>query len=263
MPAAMGLFTAMMVCLALTGRERGSLAAVAWRRVGRLLRPFAIWAAIYLGLHLVDAAIAHESLGAAAKDWLPPAGTMGVLWFLPFAFAVTLAVVAVRRKVPLIASPGAALPLAAAGSALWLPILDAAAPEPGIAVYLAYGPALFFGIALASAAGRPPWLWLTGAVSLALGLSLRAAGVDGTQQLVLSVPLLAAALLLRLPGTRATRVAADLSMAVYLLHVAVLAVMLRVLPFPLGSATLGLAGFAVSAAFGLCLLRTRAGRVIF
>ena len=94
-------------------------------------------------------------------------------------------------------------------------------------------------------------------------IGLGAAGVDGTQQLVLSVPLLAAALLLRLPATRATRAAADLSMAVYLLHVAVLAVMLRVLPLPLGSATLGLAGFAVSAALGLCLLRRRAGRAIF
>jgi hypothetical protein len=263
MPAAMGLFTALMACLARTGRVGGSVGAAARRRPGRLLRPFAIWAAIYFGLRLADAVAAHQPLGATAAGWFPPQGTMGALWFLPFAFAASLALLALHRRVPGIAAPGVALPLAAAGSALWLLILDRTDPAPGIAVFLAYEPALFFGVALASAAASPGWLGLTGAASLAVGLLLRAADVDGTDQLVLSVPLLAAALAFGPPGTRATRAAADLSMAVYLVHVAVLALMLRTLPFPLGSVELGAAGFVVSVLLGRALLRSRLGRLLF
>ena len=263
MPAAMGLFTALMACLAMAGRDRGSFGGAARRRARRLLRPFAVWAAIYLGLRLADAAAAHQPLRATAAGWFPPEGTMGPLWFLPFAFAASLAVVALRRRMPGIAAPRVALPLAAAGSALWLLSLDRSDPDPGVAVFLFYEPALFFGVALASAAGSPVWLGLTGAAALGLGLLLGSAGVDGTDQLVLSVPLLAAALAFGPPGTRATRVAADLSMAVYLVHVAVLAVMLRTLPLPLGSVELGAAGFAVSALLGLALLRSGLGRLVF
>lgn len=263
MPAAMGVFTALMAVLAMTGRDRGSLGAAARRRAGRLLRPFAIWAAIYLGLRLADAVAAHQPLGATAAGWFPPEGTMGPLWFLPFAFAASLSLLALRRRVPGIATPRLVLPLATAGSALWLVILDRSDPAPGIAVFLAYEPALFFGVALAGAAASPVWLGLSGAAALGLGLILRAWGTGGTEQLVLSVPLLAAALAFGPPGTRATRAAADLSMAVYLLHVAVLAVMLRTLPFPLGSMELGAAGFAVSALLGRALLRSGPGRLVF
>lgn len=262
MPAAMGLFTALTACLAMTGRDKASFGAVARQRARRLLRPFAIWAAVYLGLRLADAAAAHQPLGATVAGWFPPEGTMGVLWFLPFAFVASLALLALRRRVPGIAAPRVALPLAAAGSALWLLILDRADPAPGVAVFLFYEPALFFGVALASAQESVVWLGLTGGAALCLGLLLGASGVEGTDQLVLSVPLLAAALAFGPPGTRATRIAADLSMAIYLLHVAVLAVMLRTLPLPLGSVELGVAGFAASAILGRALLRSRLGRLV-
>lgn len=263
MPAAMGFFTALTACLAMTGRDRGTFGAAARQRARRLLRPFAIWAVFYLGLRLADAVAAHQPLGATAAAWFPPEGTMGPLWFLPFAFAASLALLALRRRAPGITAPRVALPLAAAGSALWLLILGRSDPNPGVAVFLFYEPALFFGVALASAAGSMVWLGLTGGAALGLGLLLSASGIEGTDQLVLSVPLLAAALALGPPGTRATRVAAELSMAVYLVHVAVLAVMLRILPLALGSVELGAAGFAVSALLGHALLRSRLGRLVF
>lgn len=263
MPAAMGLFTGLTAFLAMTGRDRGSLPEVAWRRADRLLRPFALWAAFYLGIRLADAAAGHQSLRATAEGWFPPEGTMGPLWFLPFAFAASFCLVALRRRVPALLSPGVALPVAALGSALWLAVLQRADPPPGVAVFLAYEPAIFFGVALAGAAGDARRLCLTGGMALALGLLLEVRGIGGSQQLVFSVPLLAAALILGRPGTRITQVAADLSMAVYLLHVFVLAAMLRILPLPLGSAALGPGVFAVSAVLGLALLRTKPGRLVF
>lgn len=263
MPAALGIFAATLGLLAMAGADRGGFDSLVRRRAGRLLRPFLLWAAVYLGLRLADAAATHEPLLPAIAGWFPPAGTMGPLWFLPFAFAASLSLLALRRRVPGIATPRLVLPLATAGSALWLVILDRSDPAPGIAVFLAYEPALFFGVALAGAAASPVWLGLSGAAALGLGLILRAWGTGGTEQLVLSVPLLAAALAFGPPGTRATRAAADLSMAVYLLHVAVLAVMLRTLPFPLGSMELGAAGFAVSALLGRALLRSGLGRLVF
>ncbi|MGB2893495.1 MAG: hypothetical protein WBC03_11165, partial [Albidovulum sp.] len=81
--------------------------------------------------------------------------------------------------------------------------------------------------------------------------------------LYVAVPLIAVALLRPVSGTATTRLAADLSMAVYLLHVLVLAVLLRISPFDLGSIALGLAGFAGAAAIGLVLLPTPLGRWLF
>lgn len=263
MPAAMGVFTAMAGHLAMTGRDPGPLAATARRRGHRLLRPLAVWGTLYLGLRLADAAASGMPLGEAVAGWLPPSGTMGPLWFLPFAFVATLAVAALRRHLPALAAPGVALPLAALASALWLLALDGREMPPGIAVLLAYEPSLFFGIALAAAAGDARRLGLCGATALALGLALHAAGIAGSLQLSVAVPLIAGALILNPAGTRATRGAADLSMAVYLLHVPVLAVMLRVLPFRVGSPELGLAGFALAAALGLVLLRGDLGRRLF
>jgi len=263
MPAALGVFAAMLGLLAMAGADRGGFGALVRRRAGRLLRPFLLWATFYLGLRLVDAAAAQEPILPTLAGWFPPAGTMGPLWFLPFAFLASLAVAAARRAWPATARPLASLSLAAVGSGLWLLGLDLESLPPGIQVFLDYGPALFFGMALAAAGAEPFWLGLTALVAAALGLAAEAAGVAGGQQLYVAVPLIAVALLRPASGTGATRLAAELSMAVYLLHVFVLAVLLRVAPFELGSFALGLAGFAAAAAIGLGLLRTPLGRWLF
>lgn len=263
MPAALGVFAALLGLLAMAGAGRGGFDALIRRRAGRLLRPFLLWAAFYLGLRLVDAVAAHEPVLPTLADWFPPAGTMGPLWFLPFAFLASLAVAALRRAWPATARPLVAVVLAAVVTVLWFFLLDLASLPPGIQVFLDYVPALAFGMALAAAGAEPFWLGLTALAAATLGLGAEAAGIAGGQQLYVAVPLIAVALLRPVPGTGATRVAADLSMAVYLLHVFVLAVLLRVAPFDLGSLALGLAGFAATAVIGLGLLRTPLGRWLF
>lgn len=210
MPAALGVFAAMLGDLAMEGAPRGPFAQIVRKRADRLLRPFLLWAALYLGLRLADAAAGGEPLGAAVRTWFPPEGTMGPLWFLPFAFVASVAVVAARRTWPALGTPRVALAFATLASGLWLGLLGAARPAPGIAVFLGYEPALFFGMALAAAGGDAGWLTVTGAVAAALGLALHLAGIGGGDQLALAVPLVAAALLRPLPGGRATRIAADL-----------------------------------------------------
>jgi len=263
MNAAMAVFTALMGYLAMAERGAEPVPAVLRRRAGRLLRPFAIWAAFYAALRLADAWMTGEPLTVAIASWLPPRGTMGQLWFLPFAFAASLAVMAARRALPVLAPPALALALAMTASAIWLVMLESAAPVPGIAVYFNFMPALFFGMALASTAGRPPTLVATGGAALALGLWLDGQGIGHTQQLTLGLPLVVIAMHLRHPGGRWSRLAGDLSMAVYLLHIFVLALLLRLLPLPMGSLTLGLLTAGLSTAAGLALLHTRFGRRLF
>lgn len=263
MDAAMAVFTALTGHFAMTAGRALPWMTLLHQRTDRLLRPFLIWATFYLALHLADAAAQGEPVRDALIAWLPPRNTMGQLWFLPFAFAASLAVMAARRALPVLAPPVLALTLAATASAIWLVALDDAALEPGVAVYFNFMPALFFGIALASTAGHPLTLLATGATALILGIWLRAQGIVETRQLTLGLRLVVIAMHLRRPGGRLSRIAADLSMAVYLLHLFVLALLLRVLPLSFGSLVLGILTAALSAALGLLFLRSTAGRRLF
>ncbi len=260
MPAAMAIFAALLGYFARADRSDLPVAARVSKRADRLLRPFLVWGAFYAALRVADAWVAQEPALAALVAWLPPQGTMGALWFLPFAFVVSLGVSAACRALPVIATPMVALPLACIVSVLWVPMLDATQPDPALAVYLDYVPAVGFGIALSAAAGVRARLFLTGATALLIGLGLSQAGYGGTMPLTLGIPLLSCALLLPRPGTRLTRTMADLSMAVYLVHLFVLAVSLRVLPTPMGSLALGLVVCGVSTGLGLVLVRSRLGR---
>lgn len=228
-----------------------------------MLRPFLIWGAIYAVLRVADAMAVQEPVLDTIVTWLPPQGTMGALWFLPFAFLVSLALGAARRALPVLTRPMVALPLAGIVSALWVPMLDAMEPAPGLAVYLDYVPAVFFGLALAAASRARVRLLLTGAAALVIGIGLRQAGFGGTMPLTLGIPVLTAALILPRPGTRLTRTMADLSMAVYLVHLLVLAVSLRVLPVPHDALALGLVVCGASTGLGFLLLRSRLGRRLF
>ncbi len=260
MPAAMAIFTAIMGYLAIGDRSDRPFASIIRKRAYRLLRPLMIWAAFYATLRIADAVAAHEPLRQTLITWLPPQGTMGALWFLPFAFVASLTLVAIRRALPVIATPVVAIPLAGVLSILWVPMLDMIQPAPPIAVYLDYVPALFFGVALAAASSSFPLVLVTGLLALGIGLGLRSAGFGNTQPLEIGVPIVACALLLPHPGTGLTRATADLSMAIYLIHVFVLVAALRLLPFAVGSIGLGVTGISVSAALGLVLIRSRIGR---
>ncbi len=262
MPAAMAIFAGALGYLAMGYRGDDALAAIVRKRTLRLIRPLLIWGSIYASMQVVDAVQSHEPVLQTLIAWLPPQGTMGALWFLPFAFAASLAIAVARRAVPAIATPTVAVPLAGVVSLLWIWMLDATQPAPSIAVYLDYVPAVFFGVALGTAARNSSLLVLTGAAALAIGLGFRLAGIGGTMPLELGIPLLTCALLLPRPSTGLTLTAAALSMAVYLIHILVLTLSLRLLPFPVGSLDLGLVGICVSSALGLLLIRTVIGRWI-
>lgn len=260
MPAAMAVFSALMAYFAMADRGDQPFGTVVGKRGDRLLRPFLIWGAFYALIRIGDALAGGDPVFRTVADWLPPQGTMGQLWFLPFAFLASLAVILARRWLPALTMPVVALPLAAAVALVWIPALQAVPPAPAMAVYLDYVPAVFFGVALAAASPSRLALSLTGATALLIGLGLRVAGYGGTMPLELGIPILALALLLPCRATVMSDTAADLSMAIYLVHLFVLALSLRALPFPVGSLGLGLLGICGSTLLGLALIRNRFGR---
>lgn len=91
-----------MVALTLSHQPRHASeegwAAYAVRRFSRLYVPFLLWSLIYLGLRLLKHLVIK---GASSPILLGPAtlltGTAHHLWFLPFAFLVTLFIYPARR----------------------------------------------------------------------------------------------------------------------------------------------------------------------
>lgn len=259
---AVAVFMAFLGCFAvrLAGLPPGE---VARRRADRLLRPFAIWATVAVLLRLGDELVSGGDPAASLLRWLPPEGTMSQLWFLPFAFVATLAIRALAGAIDL-GRPAVALPLAAAAAALVLPLEQRLGLAPGLAVYVTYLPALFLGIGLAGLLGRPGPLVLLAAASLAAAwLADLALPGHGTLRLAAGVALAALSLALPARAGGTARLVGALSVALYLVHCAVLPVALRLLPWPQGSAALGLAVILASAVGGLVLLRLPYGRRLF
>lgn len=247
--------------LALNACNRIQIAGGAVQRARRFLQPFLIWAALFGLLRSLDAFLSGEAVGETLLAWLPPSGTMHHLWFLPFGFAVaSLAPPALYRLRMMLGDPASATVLVL-GACVWLLVWQGLDLPKGIRVFGLYLPSALLGMALVLVPNRPEHLFCAFMTVLLIGLGLRNLGVNNSAQIFLGLPIVIAALALPLPDLRLTRLAADLSLAVYLIHPLVMAIILRLTPLGFGTPELGLAVLSVSAAAGLALLKSPARRL--
>lgn len=225
------------------------------RRADRYLRPFLAWLAVFVVVRTVDAVLSGVSVVDTLLTWFPPNGTMHHLWFLPFGFAVaSLAPWCLHYLRALAGDAGSILILSLAACA-WLVFWLGLELPPGVRIFGLYLPSVALGMALALVPQRPAPLLFAFLGCLLVGLCLRDLNVNNSAQIFFGLPVVIAALALPLPDSPVSRLAADLSLAIYLVHPIVMAVILRLTPLEFGSLSLGLAVLACSAAVGFVLLR--------
>lgn len=260
MPAAMGFFTVLVAYFSLRSDDAPMGAGVR-RRADRLLRPFVIWASLAAAMKVADAIHNGAPPLSELTEWVPPLGSFNQLWFLPFAFVVGL--LAPRR--PATASP---LPISLFSgllvlAAAWLMILDQINPPNGIYTFLIYTPSALLGFGLGYVDNTPATARAVGILCVLTGFSLWAMGVPGHAQLWAGVPAMLLAFHLPWRGSHLTRLAADLSLGVYLVHAALIAVLAHVLPGGAAFPAFGVLALAGSMTLAAAIRATGLGRLVF
>lgn len=266
--AAVGYFIVVMTIFTWRAASRiATLGAYTRSRATRILRPWAYWSVIYAALITAKAIVAGNSPIQEIMQWLPPQGTQAQLWFLPFAFLISilialfaLALPQARREAP---SPALIAAFALAGLCaapfllrdIWM------AEELSLVVRLPflYTGSVAFGLVIAFIGLNRPVLLTIAAITMALyGLWLHGVGLRGAQQFIIGAPLAAFALMVRLPDIGGfARVMGALSMDIYLNHIILIALLRRLDIAEPGSATFGILACLLSTAAALALRRTR------
>ncbi len=260
MTPAVGIFTALVAYFA--ARSARPAAARPVHVARRYLRPFAIWALIFVVLRSADAIISGENVGQTLLIWIPPAGTMHHLWFLPFAAVV--AWLSPRLAAVLRAGPGGwlgptLLLVAATG---WILLWDRAAPAQGLYVLGLYVPSALLGLMLAILPAEPGQHVRAGAAFVLLGTCLSLTGIPASTQILVGLPIVAAVLAMPSPSDKLTLRLAELSLWIYLAHPLVMAILLRLTDLQLGSPLLGVLVLAVTALVGRLQQSTRLFRLL-
>lgn len=223
-------------------------------RVKRYMLPWVFWSGVFFVLKVIDATTSGQPLASEFDPWMLATGPAIHLWFLPFmAF---FAVVGLNRQV-----------------ITWV---SGTPPVILSAVICAVFFALFRGIELAS---QPPWQqWLFGLPAILASLVFFNARVkgsrtgilillictsgylyfgtgDGSMQPLLAIFLMLIALNIPLPSNGVIDRIAGLALGVYVMHPAVVAVLMRVVPdVPRATLSFTLVVFALSLA-GTFVLR--------
>jgi surface polysaccharide O-acyltransferase-like enzyme len=260
MAAAMGVFTTLLACHAAAGH--GSVAQVLRSRFDRMIRPFAVWAAIYAALRMADAIASGRPVMPDLLAWLPPHGTMGQLWYLPFAFAVCVGIALLRRIAGPSPGPILSAGFAVVGSLLWVRITGFLSLPAGLQVLVNFLPSVLFGIALASMPRQRGMMALLSLAAVATGLAMLYLGAPVSEQLWIGVPLTIAAQLRPVAATPLLRRASDLSMTIYLVHPLVIAVLLRLTALDLAGIAFCTLTLIASISFASGLTATRIGRLL-
>ena len=197
-----------------------------------------------------------QSIPAAFADWLPPQATQYQLWFLPWAFVVALVLACAAPLVP--DRPGIGLTtLLLCGGAFLTALALLGAARAGLPEFFALW-ALYIPSAMAGALAYVLRRSATGLAilaggSVAVAQAAEAVGLHGAQQLLLGVPAALLALCLRAPASRWSRHLGKTSMDVYLVHAAVIAILVRVFDVPTGTALCGVLAVGISFAFSATL----------
>lgn len=241
--AALPFFIMLLVVMALPQAER---AASFWiflqGRAARLLLPWLIWSGVYGGLKLADIILTGRPLSAEFELWMLLTGPSVHLWFLPFAFAASLALYPWARLWPLATAKAPVLILLPAVALVVLGLAqDSEQPIPlpqwslGLAGVLA-------GLAVALAQGKWFHLILTLlALAMAGGAAFALGWTTGLLQLMLATVVLLLCITIHRPDTPLSRWAAEVSMGVYLVHPLVTSILLRTTPLVQHSLLMALA----------------------
>ena len=259
---AMAIFTLFLTYFSARNPRARSLAEVTSVRASRLLKPFVFWAALSVFLIAADALNKGIPIDTDLKAWFPPQGTFAQLWFLPFAFGLTMVIELGTRITD--SRPGhvTSLGLAAVGSVLWMPFWSYLALPNGLEVFGAYLPSVFFALALAARPDRKEWALTVIAASIFCAGLLEWMGFEAAFQLGLGVPLAVYAVTFAGPTSHRSRWMSGISMPIYLTHTIVLAVLVHSTRLGSGSILLALLTILGAIFLSMCLLSTRIGREV-
>ena len=227
--AGVTLFVGVLVIFTMRKLEkpRDDPMRVAVDRARRLLGVWLIWSAIYATLIVGGALMADEAMTDDLLGWLPPRGSQGQLWFLPYAAILTMGLGALARHGPsAIDAIGdqPAFGIAALGAASMLALHLWTVLPLGFGLPALYAPSALLGLLMFSARGEVGRIIAIAGASMTLGLALAALGFQGTAQLWLGAPILAVALVLRLPASPLAPILGRMSMSIYLVHLLAIAV---------------------------------------
>lgn len=243
-------------------RATDPLRVFARKRADRLLLPFAFWGVFYAALVVADAAVSGGSVISDLRDWLPPEGSFGQLWFLPFAFLACIAAWHLRPLADSLDTVGFAMVLIGLGIMTigWHGLWASLGLPSGIMVYGNHLPLIGFGVVLGACAAQGRSCLPVALVAVCVGLIMRRLGLHPDLAYLAGVPLFCAVLLFHRPQGRLSPVATQLSMAVYLIHPFCLALVQRA-GAPVGTA-LGWGTVVASVLLSLLLMRTRLRRLL-
>ncbi|WP_141246475.1 acyltransferase family protein [Actibacterium ureilyticum] len=252
---AVGYFTLVMVWFALHGASRhtGPLGPVLRSRCIKLLYPFVVWNLIYLSAKAAQTMVSGGSFWDEVAKWLPPAGSFGQLWFLPWAAVISAGIFMAAQSIRFeIRTPQAAaigIGLAALVTLGALRLWTHAELPPFLALSVLYLPSVVVGIVI-FALRHAPLALLAAAMGTSLfGLMLQQFGYQGAQQLIFAAPLMALSLFLPTPRFRWTKAAGVMSMDIYLVHLLSIAIMSATVGIPAtlsGSILIVLLAFAMA-----------------
>lgn len=200
-------------------------------RARRLLVPWLAWMAIYAAAKIAQNLVSGEDPIADLLAWLPPTGTTGQLWFLPFAFVTSLLLAYWAAELRTISKTRIGWAVLGSLTAFFTIISFTSwtiigAQWLGFLIYIVYLPSLFFGILLTLAQTRKARIIIV-CGALVLGAIIASFGGDMTQQMLIGIPLAMIALEVRLPETIFARKLGQISMGIYLVHLLVIAALPR------------------------------------
>jgi len=189
----------------------------------RLLLPWLVWSAIYGALKLTQSIVSGTSLSGEFAPWMVLTGTALHLWFLPFSFLFLLICAAIPARAPLPLLSIVCVLLSV--TALWI-FNSAELPIP-FAQWFSVIPAACAGLLMQRAATKtvaPMALACGGIAALYGGMEMM------TPQLAISGLVVLIAMAIQLPQTKLVETLSGLSLGMYLVHPAVIALTLHAIP---------------------------------
>ena len=261
MPTGMGIFAGFLVYYTTQAIHRSTKTQLA-RRTSRLLRPFLVWFVVYAARRAADSYVDGSNQWQTMVDWLPPNGTMHQLWFLPWSFITSMALFYILRHWQGIGFYGLGLAAIAVSVAVFL-IIGQDLLANDILVWIVYFPAFLAGAVLALAEDGARRQMMVLATSVALGaVFFRTAGIQ-VQQLIIAVPLMVLALRIGPNIGSGRRLLSEISVHIFLLHVAMIAILVRVTNWSFGDEELAVMATLLSVVAGLGLRATVVNKYVF
>ena len=244
-------------------------------RLAGLLRLWAAWSAVYAGLKVAQAISTGTPISEEFEPWMLLTGPALHLWFLPFAVAVTLIAHAIaaalnsrrictaRPALRNLTAAAVLLVLLASIAAVALSARTAGDAIP-FAQWVNAWPSAALGLGLAITRNRLPpaaAAFILFSMFFSAGILLPSGGMSraiGNAAPVLLLFALANAV--RTPGSAVTSYLRDVSLNVYLLHPAVIAVLLQLRMVEYATASMFWLTSIISTIIALVILVLQQGR---